>query len=124
MSDCGICGGPLIRHPRGVYRRIISRASYRCERCGDKSDFYRPFFALFQPWSQCPICHNRRLSILARPDQIDRRSFNPFRRLLILVGRPLYHCTFCRFQFRDWRKLSPQATMANDGSQGDSSGSG
>jgi len=33
-------------------------------------------------------------------------SSNPLRRLLI--GSPLYHCTFCRYQFRDWRGLDPK----------------
>jgi hypothetical protein len=33
------------------------------------------------------------------------------RRLLGLFGLPLYHCTFCRFQFRDWRKLHPNRTI-------------
>jgi hypothetical protein len=32
-------------------------------------------------------------------------SRNPCRRLLF--GCPLYHCTFCRYQFRDWRRLYP-----------------
>jgi hypothetical protein len=36
-------------------------------------------------------------------------SFNPFRFLLILLGRPLYHCAFCRLQFRDWRKRQSDA---------------
>ena len=108
----------MVRRPRGAYRRIISKASYRCERCGEKSYFYRPFFALFQRFSQCPICHNRRLSILSRKDMIDGRTRNPFRRMLRLFGCPLYHCTFCRFQFRDWRRLEPQDTIAKGASQG------
>lgn len=102
--------------------KIFSRASFRCNGCGAVTHFYRPFFALFQRWSQCPICHNRRLSVLAKPDRIDRRSLNPFRRFLVLLRSPLYHCTFCRFQFRDWRKPYPHATMANDAAQGHSVG--
>lgn len=107
MPACDICGGLLVRRPRGTYRRIVSRASYRCEGCGANSYFYRPFFALFQRFSQCPICHNPRLSILSRRDHVDRRTRNPLRRMLGLFGRPLYHCTFCRFQFRDIRGLDP-----------------
>ena len=123
MAVCDICGGPLVRRPRGAWRRIIARASYCCERCGDKSYFYRPFFALFQRYSVCPICHNPRLRVLARRDHIDRRTINPIRRMLVLVGAPLYHCTFCRFQFRDVRGLDPRVRessgkMAEDDAEG------
>jgi hypothetical protein len=45
------------------------------------------------------------LSRLAAKDRIDSTSRNPLRRMLKLFGCPLYHCTFCRMQFRDWRKL-------------------
>ena len=118
MAACGICGGPLLRRPRGAYRKVIAKASYRCERCGDKSYFYRSFFALFERYSQCPICHNRRLTKLGKRDKIDRRTRNPFRLMLVLLGCPLYHCTFCRFQFRDWRRLEPHGTIAKGASQG------
>jgi hypothetical protein len=36
-------------------------------------------------------------------------SQNPLRRMLGLAGFPLYHCTFCRLQFRDWRGRDPAA---------------
>jgi hypothetical protein len=44
---------------------------------------------------------------LRKADKVDRMSNNLLRRLLRLVGCPLYHCTFCRYQFRDWRPLNP-----------------
>jgi hypothetical protein len=31
-------------------------------------------------------------------------SRNPLRKLLAIFGCPLYHCIYCRYQFRDWRK--------------------
>lgn len=62
---------------------------------------------MFQRWCQCPLCHDHQLGILRREDKIDRMSRNPLRRALSLFGFPLYHCTFCRYQFRDWRRLDP-----------------
>jgi hypothetical protein len=44
------------------------------------------------------------LEVRRKPDLIDRMSPNPLRRSLRLFGFPIYHCTFCRYQFRDWRK--------------------
>jgi hypothetical protein len=66
-------------------------------------------FAIFQRWCQCPRCHNRCLAILSKADKVDRMSANVLRRMLRLFGFPLYHCTFCRYQFRDWRKLDPES---------------
>jgi len=123
MFACSRCGGPTSRRARGFVRRVFSRAFFRCDSCGAATYVYRSFFSLFQRWSHCPLCHNRRLTILARPDQVDRRTLNPFRRLLGLFGFPLYHCTFCRFQFRDWRRLDPRATMAEDAVKSRAAGS-
>ena len=121
MPVCRKCGHQISRHHRNVARRIFARASFRCNHCGANSNFYRPFVAAFQRWCQCPLCHNRQLTTLSKADKIDRRSRNPLRRLLGLFGFPLYHCTFCRYQFRDWRgmdpnrgELSPAATFSND----------
>lgn len=86
---------------------MFARASFRCNHCGANSNFYRPIVAAFQSGCQCPLCHNRQLMVLGKPDKIDRRSRNPLRHLLGLLGFPLYHCTFCRYQFRDWRRLDP-----------------
>lgn len=37
--------------------------------------------------------------------------FNPLRRLLVVFGASIYHCTFCRVQFRVWRKLDPRRKL-------------
>lgn len=108
MPACDKCGNEISRRPRSLLVRIFSKASFHCERCGTNSNFYRPVFAIFQRWCQCPICHNRHLAVLRKADKIDRMSSNAVRRLLFLLGFPIYHCTFCRYQFRDWRKLDPR----------------
>jgi DNA-directed RNA polymerase subunit RPC12/RpoP len=69
----------------------------------------RSFFALFNQYSECPKCGTRELSRLQTKDLIDTVAANPLRRLLKLFGAPLYHCTFCRYQFRDWRERDPNA---------------
>lgn len=48
-----------------------------------------------------------RLSKHSKYDKIDRKSSSIFRRLLGMFGAPIYHCTFCRVQFRDFRGLDP-----------------
>jgi hypothetical protein len=105
MPNCAKCGRKTSRRRRSVVLKILSRASFRCDDCGTTSHFYRPVIAIFQRWCQCPLCHNRQLTIRRKRDNIDRMSSNPLRRLLRLFGFPIYHCTFCRYQFRDWRKL-------------------
>ena len=88
--------------------RIFSKASFHCNHCGADSNFYRSPVAIFERWCQCPICHTHNVKVRSRVDRIDRMSPNPLRRALWLLGCPLYHCTFCRYQFRDWRGLDPQ----------------
>ena len=46
---------------------------------------------------------------------------NPFRMLLGLFVAPLYHCTFCRLQFRDPRKRSPEVAKVKSRNGGGSS---
>lgn len=61
---------------------------------------------IFNRYAECPRCGTLRLSRRVSIDRIDGMTRNPFRLILKLFGCPLYHCTFCRFQFRDWRKLA------------------
>lgn len=115
MPACYICGGPISRTPRNTFGRIVDRAVYKCEDCGLKVHRRRALFALFRPYCECPKCGTRELNRLASRDHVDGITRNPFRRLLRLLGFPLYHCTFCRFQFRDWRKResdSPKGSKA------------
>ena len=104
MPACLICGGPITRRPRNIFGKIVDRAMYKCEDCGQRIHRRRTFFALFRRYCECPRCGTRDLHRLASRDRVDGISKNPFRRLLVLLGFPIYHCTFCRFQFRDWRK--------------------
>jgi hypothetical protein len=105
MPECINCGRHASRRRRGFILKLISRASFRCEHCGAKFNFYRPVLTVFERYAQCPLCANRELSVRQSVDQVDRMSGNLLRRLLI--GCPLYHCTYCRYQFRDWRGLDP-----------------
>jgi DNA-directed RNA polymerase subunit RPC12/RpoP len=102
MPACLACGGPLLRKPRNLFNKIIDRAIYRCENCELRIHRRRTFFALLS-YAECPKCGTRDLARLSGTDRIDSITRNPVRRLLRLFGCPLYHCTFCRFQFADWR---------------------
>jgi hypothetical protein len=66
-----------------------------------------PVFFIFQKYAECPLCQTRAISKLSKKDRVDPTTLNPLRRMLALFGAPLYHCTFCRVQFRDWRKADP-----------------
>ena len=64
----------------------------------------RRYLSIFQRYCECPRCGTRTLSRIFSGDRVDRTSSNPLRWILGLFGAPLYHCIYCRFQFRDWRK--------------------
>jgi NAD-dependent SIR2 family protein deacetylase len=76
----------------------------RCPEC-DARWYWRR--VLLQTHTLCPDCGTNRLSKLSKYDRIDRKSGNIVRRLLVMFGAPIYHCTFCRLQFRDVRPLDP-----------------
>jgi uncharacterized Zn finger protein len=104
MLICTSCGSAGKRRPRTFLERIVYRAKVKCSNCGDVW-YWRRYF--FQSYTQCPECGSARLSKLSKYDQIDRRTKNVYRRFLAIFGAPIYHCTFCRLQFRDVRKLDP-----------------
>ncbi|HZL55503.1 MAG TPA: hypothetical protein VFC21_00380 [Bryobacteraceae bacterium] len=114
MPACLVCGGAILRKPRNPIYKILDRALYKCENCGLRIHRRRPFFALFHRYCECPKCGTHELGRLAAKDRIDGVTMNPFRRLLKLLGCPLYHCTFCRFQFRDWRKRESDGRKKNN----------
>ena len=109
MIGCVKCGGPVVRKQRSFLQRLFYRAIYRCEDCRQGLSRPRSLLAVFNGYVECPRCGTHDLSRLAAKDRIDGISRNPFRRILKLFGCPLYHCTFCRWQFRDWRKRAPDA---------------
>ena len=112
MPGCARCGHEIVRKRRNLLQRAFDRAVFVCERCGEKYYVRRSAFSIFRRYSECPECGTRDLSKLASRDGIDRITKNPLRRLLVIFGAPLYHCTFCRFQFRDWRGRAPAAKKA------------
>ena len=113
MPVCLKCGHPIVRKRRNPVQRVVDRAVYLCENCGGKFYIRRSLFSLFRRYAECPECGIRDLTKLASRDGVDRMTRNPLRRLLRIFGAPLYHCTFCRFQFRDWRGRAPTAKTAS-----------
>jgi DNA-directed RNA polymerase subunit RPC12/RpoP len=77
----------------------------RCSGCGAVWYWRR---VLLQKHVRCPDCGTNRLSKLTKYDKIDRKSRSYLRRFLGMFGAPIYHCTFCRLQFRDYRGLDPK----------------
>jgi len=104
MFKCPACGGIGKRRPRTFIERIINRAKIKCSVCNVIWYWRR---VVFQRHSLCPECGTSRLSKLSKYDHIDRVSKSISRRFLVVFGAPIYHCTFCRLQFRDWRGLDP-----------------
>lgn len=105
MPVCLSCGSEISRRHRNFFEKAAVRAVFTCDHCHRRSYIQRAWFAIFHPYAECPRCGTRELSRLKSRDRIDAITRNPLRRMLALVGAPLYHCTFCRFQFRDWREL-------------------
>ena len=109
MPDCPKCGAPTQRGRRSLFRRLVSRAVFVCGSCGLKIAVGRPYLSIFHRYAECPQCSTSKLSRLSSRDHVDSMSRNPLRRLLGLFGAPLYHCIYCRYQFRDWRKRESDA---------------
>ena len=118
---CMHCGHEMSRCRRGPFLKLFSRACYRCDDCGFRTNFYRPIVTAFQRSAACPLCCNRNLAVHRSVDPVERVSRNLLRRLLF--GFPLYYCPFCRYQFRDWRRRDPRTyPEGGDGSEKPGSG--
>jgi len=104
MLICPVCSNPGKRRPRTFIERLLNRAKMKCSNCSTIWYWRR---ALLQRYTCCPECGTARISKISKFDQIDRRNKNFLRKSLVLFGAPLYHCTFCRLQFRDYRHLDP-----------------
>jgi DNA-directed RNA polymerase subunit RPC12/RpoP len=106
LSACD-CARYGVRVRRDLIRRITCYAVYRCERCGQTWKHHRWTLAAFGKYAVCLRCYSRELTRLKTVDRLDERSKNPLRWILRTFGAPLYHCSRCRFQFPDVRKLDP-----------------
>jgi hypothetical protein len=104
MLTCPDCGAVGKRRPRTFFERIVNRAKLKCGNCNTVWYWHR---VLFQRYTRCPDCGTSRLSKLSKYDQIDRKTKSFLRRSMVIFGAPIYHCTFCRLQFRDYRHLDP-----------------
>ena len=99
------CGGHAIRVRRSFWQKFWYRSVYRCEDCG-KLVARKAAQPMFSAWSTCPRCGTRELRIRRKRDHVDSMSNGIFNRLQGLVGAPLHHCEFCRFQFYDFRPVA------------------
>jgi DNA-directed RNA polymerase subunit RPC12/RpoP len=82
----------------------VTRAKIQCALCGNVWYWHRQ---IFQQYALCPECGTARISKLAKYDKIDRVSKSMVRHIMGLFRATIYHCTFCRLQFRDHRELDP-----------------
>lgn len=105
MLTCPACNAPGRRCPRSFGERITCRAKFRCGDCGRRWDWQR---TIFQKYVHCPKCGTVRLIKRSTYDPIDKKNKNWLRKLLGLFGMPIFHCTYCRMQFRDYRQLDPE----------------
>ncbi len=104
MVTCPACGGLGKRRPRTFTERFINRSKLKCTQC-DNVWFWKR--VPFQKYTRCPQCGTARISKRTKYDKIDRKSKSLIRRFLGIFGAPIFHCTFCRLQFRDYRDLDP-----------------
>jgi DNA-directed RNA polymerase subunit RPC12/RpoP len=115
MPACNYCGARTLRAHRTFLERLTCRRVYRCTRCSGKLAVHRTLVAFFHSRCVCPSCGSGDLNKLSSPkspendspenESADKLTTNPVRRLLGLMGAPLYHCTVCHFQFHDFRPL-------------------
>lgn len=109
---CPRCGTGLERVPRSSAERLIYRKVLACSACGYRMHERRvPFHSLavfvFSRYTHCIECRNPRVRLLPRRDGIDRMSAHPLSLLFSLTLAPIYHCSPCRLQYHDWRRVDP-----------------
>src|SRR5690348_6146693 len=101
MPGCNYCGARTLRAHRTFLERLTCRRVYRCTRCSGKLAVHRPFIALFHSRCVCPSCGSGDLN---KPTSLETSGKDtaesdtagkPMRRLLGVMGAPLYHCTCC-----------------------------
>ena len=105
---CPACGNELRRTKRSFGERLHSSGVYLCGSCGHRATVSRLSVWSITRHARCPECHGERLRVLKWRDYIDRYNRNPFRLLCSLFKAPLYHCSSCRLQFYDPRRLATQ----------------
>lgn len=104
----------MARVPRMGMHRLIYRRVLQCPSCGFRHASRRlPFeattnFAL-SLHTRCIQCGNQKVRRLPKRDQIDAMSHHPISLLLGLLFAPIYHCSPCRLQYRDFRPTSRAA---------------
>jgi DNA-directed RNA polymerase subunit RPC12/RpoP len=106
MHICPECGGETRRSHRSFWEQFFYRAAYRCRSC-DERILVRKRVPLPSRYTNCPRCAGRELSILKKPDHIERLNTNPLRLVQRFFGARLYYCWACRLQYYDLRGRQP-----------------
>jgi transcription elongation factor Elf1 len=98
LPACIVCGHSYARKRRNLIQKVLFQAVFRCEHCGHETYIRRGslLFVMFRRYSECPWCGNPDVSRLSSRDRVDPMSRNPLRRILGLLGFPLYPaaCSF------------------------------
>jgi DNA-directed RNA polymerase subunit RPC12/RpoP len=97
---CGNCGSEVHRSHRTFLEQFWCARAWKCRECGRRFRERRPFL---ERYVTCPRCGTSRLSVLGKPDTVDRMHRGALHVLGRLLGGALYHCSFCRLQFYDVR---------------------
>ena len=112
MGKCGYCGGGRLKR---VHRTFLERFSYlaiyKCRECENEEFVPRRYTFRLGGNARCPRCGTLRITKLRGLDKIDPMIPGMLNRLEILAGGTLYHCSFCRLQFYDRRKMAPRTTL-------------
>jgi hypothetical protein len=104
VKKCGRCGGKLRRVHRTFLERLSFMAKYKCRDCQSAESVPRPYRFHFGARCRCHRCGTYRVSKLKVRDKIDPMEGGFLNLLERWAGGKLYHCKFCRIQFRDRRK--------------------
>ncbi len=109
FQRCPECGGRVLRSHRKRWERLFWVAALRCRSCSHRFLITsRALTFSAGPWVRCPRCGTTEITRIPEPDPVDPMHAHWLNSVRRLLHGKLYHCRYCRIQFYDLRKRSPQ----------------
>jgi len=93
---------------RSLWERFNYVAVYACKACDTEDRLPRAHQLHRGKVARCPKCGTYRLSRLKERDHIDAMQTGVLNMMELLAGGKLFHCRYCRLQFRDRRRLQSE----------------
>jgi len=116
-QSCAACGDALERAPRNWFERLTAERVLACRGCHARVRTWRlpPLSSTARfvgsSKSRCIECGTSRVRRLPARDGLDRMSRHPISLLLTLTAAPIWYCSMCRVQYRDWRGVGVRVAV-------------